>query len=96
MVLKWLLRVQILKIKVAIRVLVSPYYVRRPYGSRYVFPDSGFKYMKVFTGELDPNVTAKHLHQVFRQYRQFSTLSSPWAQCGSFLRGVEEALRIPR
>ncbi|GJU24975.1 phospholipase-like protein [Tanacetum coccineum] len=54
---------------------------------------------KVFTGDLDPNVTGKHLHQVFRQYGQLVHAKiHAGKQCGFVQlarRCDEEALRIP-
>ncbi|GJU20148.1 polyadenylate-binding protein RBP45B [Tanacetum coccineum] len=38
---------------------------------------------QLFTGELDPNVTAKHIHQVFRQYGNLAHARIPGGkQCG--------------
>nr|GEV72296.1 putative reverse transcriptase domain-containing protein [Tanacetum cinerariifolium] len=48
--------------------------------------------VKIFIDGLGPNVTAKHLIQVFSQYGQLGNVKIPWAS-GSC---DEEALRIPQ
>ncbi|GJU53465.1 polyadenylate-binding protein RBP45B [Tanacetum coccineum] len=61
--------------------------------------DEQLLFWRVFTGDLDPNVIGKHLHQVFRQYGQLVHAKiHAGKQCG-FVQLAErhcdeEALRI--